>query len=78
MLHFYSAFLAAWGLPSWIPSTKIRDMFEERRRPPSNPRFGTKQSVLGGAYLWRLASNPADVDLVYSTTGSTVIPVAGR
>ncbi|KAL1671327.1 hypothetical protein EV122DRAFT_285059 [Schizophyllum commune] len=74
----HRAFLAAWGLPSWIPSTKIRDMFEERRRPPSNPRFGTKQSVLGGAYLWRLASNPSDVDLVYSTTGSTVIPVAGR
>ena len=73
-----SDFLSSQGLPHYIPPTRVGPEFTPRKRPFRGSYQATRLCVAGGNYLWELGRDPTPMDLLYSTTGTTVVPVRGR
>ncbi|KAL1684892.1 hypothetical protein GGG16DRAFT_119373 [Schizophyllum commune] len=71
-------FLSSQGLPHYIPPTRVGPEFTPRKRPFRGSYQATRLCVAGGNYLWELGRDPTPMDLLYSTTGTTVAPVRGR
>ncbi|KAI5887794.1 uncharacterized protein SCHCODRAFT_01104063 [Schizophyllum commune H4-8] len=74
----YRAFLASQGLPPYVSPTRVKADFVPRKQPKKTAYQATKVTVRGGDFLWNLARDPTPLDLIFSTTGTTVLPMRGR
>ncbi|KAL1658240.1 hypothetical protein GGF50DRAFT_131825 [Schizophyllum commune] len=74
----YRAFLASQGLPPYVSPTRVKADFVPRKQPTKTAYQATKVTVRGGDFLWNLARDPTPLDLIFSTTGTTVAPTRGR
>ena len=78
LTHPCRAFLASQGLPPYVSPTRVKADFVPRKQPTKTAYQATKVTVRGGDFLWNLARDPTPLDLIFSTTGTTVAPTRGR